>query len=87
MSAGELERLTRRFAIEIAPIIGPMSDIPAPDVNTTPQVMAWFMDTYSAQAGRQSPAGIVTASRWRSAGRWGAPRPQGAASCSRRWRQ
>ena len=51
MSQGELERLTRRFATEITPIIGPQSDIPAPDVNTNPQTMAWFMDTYSMHTG------------------------------------
>jgi glutamate dehydrogenase (NAD(P)+) len=48
MSQGELERLTRRFAAEIAPIIGPDKDIPAPDVNTNGQIMAWFMDELSA---------------------------------------
>src|SRR5579862_2342710 len=46
MSAHELERLTRRYTSEILPIIGPERDIPAPDVNTTPQIMAWVMDTY-----------------------------------------
>jgi glutamate dehydrogenase (NAD(P)+) len=50
MSQGELERLTRRFAGEIAPIIGPDKDIPAPDVNTNGQIMAWFMDELSAGA-------------------------------------
>ncbi|TET63221.1 hypothetical protein E3J48_02820, partial [Candidatus Aerophobetes bacterium] len=44
MSLGELERLTRRYASEIIDIIGPEKDIPAPDVNTNPQVMAWIMD-------------------------------------------
>ena len=48
MSEAELERLTRRFALEIAPIIGPRVDIPAPDVNTTDQTMGWFMDALSA---------------------------------------
>ena len=48
MSDAELERLTRRFALEVAPIIGPQADIPAPDVNTTDQTMAWFMDALSA---------------------------------------
>jgi len=51
MSQGELERLTRRFATEITPLIGPQVDIPAPDVNTNPQTMAWFMDTYSMHVG------------------------------------
>jgi len=59
MSKGELERLTRRFASEIAPIIGPEMDIPAPDVYTDSQTMAWIMDTYSMQKGYSVP-GVVT---------------------------
>ncbi|HEX7736237.1 MAG TPA: Glu/Leu/Phe/Val dehydrogenase [Ktedonobacteraceae bacterium] len=59
MSPGELERMTRRFATEISIIIGPHSDIPAPDVNTNPQVMAWIMDTYSMHGGYSIPA-VVT---------------------------
>jgi glutamate dehydrogenase (NAD(P)+) len=59
MTPGELERLTRRFATEISIIIGPHSDIPAPDVNTNSQVMAWIMDTYSMHAGFSIPA-VVT---------------------------
>ena len=51
MSMGELERLTRRYASAILPIIGPEKDIPAPDVYTTPQIMAWIMDTYSMNKG------------------------------------
>jgi glutamate dehydrogenase (NAD(P)+) len=51
MSQSELERLTRRFIWEISPIIGPDQDIPAPDVNTNPQVMAWIVDTYSVFKG------------------------------------
>lgn len=51
MSAGEIERLTRRYTWEISPIIGPDQDIPAPDVNTNPQVMAWIVDTYSVFKG------------------------------------
>jgi len=51
MSQGELERLTRRYIWEISPIIGPDKDIPAPDVNTNPQVMAWVVDTYSVFKG------------------------------------
>src|SRR5579884_2175064 len=47
LSKNELERLTRRYAYEISPIIGPDRDIPAPDVYTDSQVMAWIMDTYS----------------------------------------
>jgi glutamate dehydrogenase (NAD(P)+) len=59
MSQDELERLTRRYAYEIAPIIGPDMDIPAPDVYTDPQVMAWIMDTYSMTRGSITPS-IVT---------------------------
>jgi glutamate dehydrogenase (NAD(P)+) len=51
MSPAEIERLTRRFIWEISPIIGPDQDIPAPDVNTNPQVMAWIVDTYSVFKG------------------------------------
>ena len=59
MSQGELERLTRRYASEIAGIIGPEVDIPAPDVYTDSQTMAWIMDTYSMQKGYSVP-GVVT---------------------------
>ena len=59
LSQGELERLTRRYATEIAPIIGPDRDIPAPDVYTTPQTMAWFMDTISMFHGH-TELGVVT---------------------------
>ncbi|GAC1628669.1 MAG: Glu/Leu/Phe/Val dehydrogenase [Ktedonobacteraceae bacterium] len=59
MSSAELERMTRRYATEISIIIGPRSDIPAPDVNTNSQVMAWIMDTYSMHEGFSSPA-VVT---------------------------
>jgi glutamate dehydrogenase (NAD(P)+) len=59
MSRGELERLTRRYAFEIAPIIGPDRDIPAPDVYTDDQTMAWIMDTISMVRGH-SELGVVT---------------------------
>ncbi len=59
MSSGELERLTRRYATEISLFIGPDSDIPAPDMNTNPQVMAWIMDTYSMHKGYSVPAVIT----------------------------
>jgi glutamate dehydrogenase/leucine dehydrogenase len=59
LSRGELERLTRRFGSEIAPIIGPEMDIPAPDVYTDSQTMAWIMDTYSMLKGYSVP-GVVT---------------------------
>jgi len=59
LSQGELERLTRRYASEISILIGPEKDIPAPDVGTNPQVMAWIMDTYSMIKG-YSVLGVVT---------------------------
>ncbi len=59
LSISELERLTRRYATEISLLIGPDSDIPAPDMNTNPQVMAWIMDTYSMHHGYSIPA-VVT---------------------------
>ncbi len=59
MSKGELERMTRRYASEILPIIGPDKDIPAPDVYTDSQTMAWIMDTYSMTVGYSS-LGVVT---------------------------
>jgi glutamate dehydrogenase (NAD(P)+) len=59
MSRGEIERLTRRYCAEIIDAIGPDKDIPAPDVNTNEQIMAWFMDTYSMHAGT-TITGVVT---------------------------
>src|SRR5580704_3160657 len=59
MSKAELERLTRRYASEILPLIGPDQDIPAPDVYTDAQTMAWIMDTYSMMRGHTVP-GVVT---------------------------
>jgi glutamate dehydrogenase (NAD(P)+) len=59
MSPGEIERLTRRFTSELLPIIGPQEDIPAPDMATNEQTMAWMMDTYSMQRGFAVPE-IVT---------------------------
>jgi len=59
ISQGELERLTRRYASEISVLIGPERDIPAPDIGTNPQVMAWIMDTYSMIKG-YSILGVVT---------------------------
>ena len=59
MSQSELERLTRRYIWEISPVIGPDQDIPAPDVNTNPQVMAWIVDTYSVFKGYTCPS-VVT---------------------------
>jgi glutamate dehydrogenase (NAD(P)+) len=59
LSHSELERLTRRFTAMITPIIGPERDIPAPDVNTTGEIMGWIMDTYSMINGYAIP-GVVT---------------------------
>jgi glutamate dehydrogenase (NAD(P)+) len=59
MSTGELERMTRRYTSEIVNEIGPEKDIPAPDVGTTPAVMAWIFDTYSMNQG-YSVLGVVT---------------------------
>ena len=59
LSRAELQRLTRRYAAEIFPLIGPDKDVPAPDVGTDAQVMSWIMDTYSQQVGYAVP-GVVT---------------------------
>ena len=59
MSLGELERLTRRYAAELIDIIGPEKDVPAPDMNTNEQTMAWIMDTYSMHA-RHTVNAVVT---------------------------
>jgi glutamate dehydrogenase (NAD(P)+) len=59
LSKRELERMTRRYASEILPLIGPERDIPAPDLGTNEQVMAWIMDTYSTREGFSVP-GVVT---------------------------
>lgn len=76
MSAGEIERMTRRFVTEIAPIIGPEVDIPAPDVNTTPQIMGWFMDAYSTLVGKRTPA-VVTGKPMEIGGSEGRPEATG----------
>jgi len=59
LSPGELERITRRYTSEIMDIIGPERDVPAPDINTNPQTMAWVMDTYSMHK-RQTVTAVVT---------------------------
>ena len=59
LSIGELERLTRRYAYEISPLLGTDRDVPAPDINTDGRVMAWLMDTVAMTTGRHLP-GIVT---------------------------
>ncbi len=58
-SIDEIERISRRYFSEISIVVGPEKDIPAPDVNTTPEIMAWFMDTYSVNVGYSS-MGVVT---------------------------
>ena len=59
LSVGELERITRRYAAELVEVVGPDKDVPAPDVGTTAQTMAWFMDTYSMHM-RTTVPGVVT---------------------------
>ena len=59
LSQSELERITRRYAAELIEVVGPDKDVPAPDVGTTPQTMAWFMDTYSMHM-RCTVTGVVT---------------------------
>ncbi len=76
LSHRELERLTRRFASEITVLIGPESDIPAPDVNTTAEIMAWIMDTLSMEAGHSVPA-VVTGKPLDIGGSEGRPRATG----------
>ncbi|MCM2354129.1 MAG: Glu/Leu/Phe/Val dehydrogenase [Pseudobdellovibrio sp.] len=60
LSRTEKQNLTRRYTSEIAPFVGPTKDIPAPDVGTDPQTMAWFMDTYSQEQGGYAQPGVVT---------------------------
>ncbi|HEY3294617.1 MAG TPA: Glu/Leu/Phe/Val dehydrogenase [bacterium] len=60
LSVGEMERLSRRYFAELEDIFGPDRDVPAPDVNTTPQIMAWFMDTYSMHRGKDYVPAVVT---------------------------
>ena len=59
MSSGELERLTRRYTAELFEFLGPEKDVPAPDINTNEQIMAWIMDTYSMHA-HQTVTGVIT---------------------------
>ncbi len=59
LSVSELEHLTRRYATEIAILIGPEKDIPAPDMGTNPQVMAWIMDTISMHSGHSVTASVT----------------------------
>src|SRR5205085_7052016 len=75
-SQPELQRLTRRYAAEIFPLIGPDKDVPAPDVGTDIQVMAWIMDTYSQQVGYSVP-GVVTGKPLSIGGRLGSEEATG----------
>jgi glutamate dehydrogenase (NAD(P)+) len=59
LSLGELERLTRRYTLEILPLLGPDKDIPAPDVNTDGRVMAWLMDTLAITQGHDIPGSVT----------------------------
>ena len=80
LSHRELERLTRRFASEISVLIGPESDIPAPDVNTSGEIMAWIMDTISMEAGYSVPA-VVTGKPLDIGGSEGRPSATGRGVC------
>ncbi len=60
LSRAEKQSMTRRYASELAPFVGPTKDIPAPDVGTDPQTMAWFMDSYSQEQGGYAQPGVVT---------------------------
>jgi len=84
MSQGELERLTRRYTAELGDSIGPDVDIPAPDVYTNAQTMAWILDTYSQMKGRMVPA-VVTGKPVSLGGSLGrdAATGRGAAICTR----
>jgi glutamate dehydrogenase (NAD(P)+) len=76
LSRGELERLTRRYTAMILPLIGPERDIPAPDVNTNSEIMAWVMDTYSIMKGFAVP-GVVTGKPLEIGGSVGRPEATG----------
>jgi len=70
LSPGELERLTRRYTAQLLDVIGPEQDVPAPDMNTDEQIMAWIMDTYSMHARHAVPA-VVTGKPVELGGSWG----------------
>jgi len=59
LSEGELERLARGYVRALYKYIGPETDIPAPDVNTNPKIMAWMMDEYSALVGKNAPGSFT----------------------------
>ncbi len=87
LSHGELERITRRYTAEMIDFIGPERDVPAPDMNTNEQTMAWIMDTYSMhkRAHGDGRGDGQAARSW--AARAGARKPPGAAACSSRCRR
>ncbi len=76
LSRGEIERLTRRYTTAIMDIIGPDKDVPAPDMNTNEQTMAWIMDTYSMHA-RHTVTGVVTGKPFALGGSLGRPAATG----------
>src|SRR3989344_1446298 len=76
LSAGELERLTREFARKLSPVIGPHTDVPAPDVNTNGTIMTWIMEEYSKIAGRETPA-VITGKPLERGGSLGRPEATG----------
>ena len=78
MSQGELERMTRRYTSEIMDFIGPEKDVPAPDMNTNEQTMAWIMDTYSMHM-RHTVTSVVTGKPLNMGGSRGRARPPAAA--------
>ena len=80
LSRGELERITRRYTAELMDVFGPEKDVPAPDVGTDSQMMAWIMDTYSMHVAPHRHERSSPASRSRSAARAAASRPPAAAS-------
>jgi glutamate dehydrogenase (NAD(P)+) len=81
MSQGELERMTRRYTAELIEFIGPEKDVPAPDMGTNEQTMAWIMDTYSMHM-RQTVTSVVTGKPVNIGGSRGAAKPPAAASPS-----
>src|SRR5436853_2710106 len=76
MSVGELERMTRRYASELIDFIGPEKDVPAPDMNTNGQTMAWIMDRYSMHA-RHTVTAVVTGKQVDLSGSRGRPEATG----------
>ncbi len=76
LSAGELERITRRYTAELMDILGPERDVPAPDMNTNEQTMAWIMDTYSMHK-RQTSTAVVTGKPLNLGGSLGRPEATG----------